>query len=219
MDTATKVFNKFKDGTLPWLELDINFMDYIIASEFAKVDRFYVPHRDDETHKGWESCCLHGLSVDQTRVAKEYGYADELNAPYRWTELAELAPTAKKFWDDFPAERYSRIRFMKLNAGGKIDWHNDDPGTPLPNDLCEYLIPINVAVINPALCYMEIEKYGLVPWKHGKVFLINILKNHQVVNNANVERIHMIAQAHIGNKRKQFNELLDRSLAKNGISI
>ena len=23
LDTATKVFNKFKDGTLPWLELDI----------------------------------------------------------------------------------------------------------------------------------------------------------------------------------------------------
>jgi hypothetical protein len=29
----------------------------------------------------------------------------------------------------------------------------------------------------------------------------------------------MIAQAHIGNHRKQFNELLERSLAKNGISI
>jgi len=29
----------------------------------------------------------------------------------------------------------------------------------------------------------------------------------------------MIAQAHIGNKRKQFNELLDRSIKKYGISI
>ena len=27
----------------------------------------------------------------------------------------------------------------------------------------------------------------------------------------------MIAQAHIGNKRDEFNELLDRSLKKNGI--
>jgi len=66
---------------------------------------------------------------------------------------------------------------------------------------------------------MNIEDHGLVPFGHGKVFLINILKNHEVVNNSNVERIHMIAQAHIGNKRQQFNELLDRSIKKYGISI
>jgi hypothetical protein len=66
---------------------------------------------------------------------------------------------------------------------------------------------------------MEVKDHGIVPWKHGKVFLINILKDHQVVNNANAERVHMIAQAHIGNKRKQFNELLDRSIKKYGISI
>jgi len=219
LDTATKVFNRFKDGTLPWLELDLDFGAYTNHTEFAKIEPYYVPHREDETHKGWESCCLHGLDIDKTRVAKEYGYDDELNAPYKWTELAELTPNAKQFWDKFPAEKYSRIRFMKLNPGGKIDWHNDDPGTPLPEDLCEHLIPINVAVINPGMCYMEIEDHGIVPWKHGKVFLINILKNHTVVNNANVERIHMIAQAHIGNHRKQFNELLERSLEKNGISI
>ena len=130
-----------------------------------------------------------------------------------------MAPTAKKFWEDFPAEKYSRIRFMKLKPAGMIDWHNDDPGTPLPDDLCEYLIPINVAVLHPALCYMEIEPEKILPWKHGKVFLVNILKNHRVINNSNVDRIHMIAQAHIGNKRKAFNELLDRSIQKYGISI
>jgi|TARA_R110000803_G_scaffold36513_7_gene78443 hypothetical protein len=219
MDTATKIFNKFKDGSLPWLELDINFMEYLDAKEFDNVNGHYVEHREDETHNGWESCCLHGLGVDKTRVAKEYGYEDELNAPYTWTSLQQVTPTAKKFWEDFPAEKYSRIRFMKLNPGGKIDWHNDDPGHPLPDDLCEYLIPINVAVLHPPSCYMEVKDHGIVPWEHGKVFLINILKDHQVVNNANVERIHMIAQAHIGNKRKQFNELLDRSIKKYGISI
>jgi hypothetical protein len=66
---------------------------------------------------------------------------------------------------------------------------------------------------------MEVKDHGLVPFKHGKVFLINILKDHQVVNNSNVDRIHMIAQAHIGNQREQFNKLLDRSIKKYGISI
>lgn len=219
MDTATKVFNKFKDGTLPWLELDISFKPYTDHLEFAKLEQYYVPHREKEAHTGWSSCCLHGLGVDKTQVAKEYGYDDELNAPYEWTELASVAPAAKMFWDKFPAERYSRIRFMKLAPAGKIDWHNDHPGHELPEDLCEYLIPINVAVLHPALCYMNIEDHGLVPFGHGKVFLINILKNHEVVNNSNVDRLHMIAQAHIGNQRKQFNELLDRSMKKYGISI
>jgi hypothetical protein len=219
MDTATRIFNKFKDGTLSWFELDLDFNAYSDNVELSNVEEHYVPHRNDETHNGWESCCLHGLAIGKTRVAKDYGYDDELNAPYGWTELSNIAPLAKKFWDEFPAEKYSRIRFMKLNPAGKIDWHNDDPGTPLPDDLCEYLIPINVAVINPALCHMEIENTGLVPWRNGKVFLINILKNHRVVNNSNDSRIHMIAQAHIGNKKKEFNELLERSLKKNGINI
>ena len=107
---------------------------------------------------------------------------------------------------------------MKLNPG-MIDWHNDDPVHRYRDDLCEYPIPINVAVLHPALCYMEIEPEKILPWKHGKVFLVNILKNQQSPNNLNVDRIHMIAQAHIGNKRKAFNELLDRSIQKYGISI
>ena len=90
---------------------------------------------------------------------------------------------------------------------------------PLPAIYPHYLIPINVAITNPALCYMELKDHGLVPWRNGKVYLINILKQHRVENNSNVDRIHMIAQAHIGNKRKEFNELLDRSLQKNGIRI
>ena len=38
LDTATKVFNKFKDGTLPWLELDIDFKKFISTEELNSVD-------------------------------------------------------------------------------------------------------------------------------------------------------------------------------------
>jgi hypothetical protein len=102
---------------------------------------------------------------------------------------------------------------MKLKPGGKIDWHNDRP-QKLPDDICESVIPINVAVTNPALCYMEIEDHGIVPWRNGKVFLINILKNHTVVNNSNADRIHMIGTVYVGNKRKEFNSLLEKSLRR-----
>lgn len=213
IDTSIKVFNKFKDGSLPWLELDLDFSSYIKESEFTAVEPYYVTHREGETHKDWESCCLHGLGIDKTRVATDYEYDNELTAPYDWTPLANLAPTVRKFWEKFPAEKYTRIRFMKLKPGGKIDWHNDRP-QKLPDDICESVIPINVAVTNPALCYMEIEDHGIVPWRNGKVFLINILKNHTVVNNSNADRIHMIGTVYVGNKRKEFNSLLEKSLRR-----
>ena len=192
----------------------------IDSKELNSVDSYYVPHRSDEYgNKGWSSCCLHGLGIELTEVAGQYGFQDELNAPYDWTALTNNAPMATKFWKQFPAEKYSRVRFMKLEAHGQIEWHDDHPKHELPEDLCDYLIPINVALVNPALCYMEVKDHGLVPWRNGKVYLINILKKHRVQNNSNSSRIHMIAQAHIGNKRNEFNELLDRSLKKNGIRI
>ena len=128
LDTATKVFNKFKDGTLPWLELDIDFKPFIDSQELNSVDPYYVPHRSDEYgNKGWSSCCLHGLGIELTEVAGQYGFTDELNAPYDWTALTNNAPMATKFWKQFPAEKYSRVRFMKLEAHGQIEWHDDHP--------------------------------------------------------------------------------------------
>ena len=205
LDTATKVFNKFKDGTLPWLELDIDFKPFIDSQELNSVDPYYVPHRSDEYgNKGWSSCCLHGLGIELTEVAGQYGFTDELNAPYDWTALTNNAPMATKFWKQFPAEKYSRVRFMKLEAHGQIEWHDDHPKNELPEDLCDYLIPINVALVNPALCYMEVKDHGLVPWRNGKVYLINILKKHRVQNNSNSSRIHMICLLYTSPSPRDF---------------
>ena len=65
---------------------------------------------------------------------------------------------------------------------------------------------------------MEVKDHGLVSWRNGKVYPINIRRSigYKIIQSP---RIHMIAQAHIGNKRDEFNELLDRSLKKNGIRI
>ena len=42
LDTATKVFNKFKDGSLDYLELDLNFNDYKVKTEFNNIEPYYV---------------------------------------------------------------------------------------------------------------------------------------------------------------------------------
>ena len=62
-----------------------------------------------------------------TEVAGQYGFKDELNAPYDWTALQNNAPNGYKILETISAEKYSRVRFMKLEAHGKIEWHDDHP--------------------------------------------------------------------------------------------
>ena len=209
-----EIINKFINRELGWLRLDVSFPE--IEKELVKVEPYYVEHREGENHKGWESCCLHGLDVNKTKTAKEHGHEDELNAPYKWTKLKKLCPETVKFWDEFPAEKYFRIRFMKLRPRGSVSNHNDHPGTMIPKDLMNYLIPINVAIQHPSECVMHLQDHGTVPFKDGRVYLVNILKNHQISNNSMIDRIHMIAQIHVGNKRKEFTDLIARSWDKYG---
>ena len=213
-----QILEKFKKKQIGWLQLDTSFENYIDHQELSAVNDFYVDHREGENHKGWQSCCVHGLGITKTQVSQQYGHVDELNAPYYWTALAKLAPKATEFWKNFPAEKFTRVRFMKLAPNGYVGLHNDFPTNMLDNiDLLDYLLPINCSITHPKDCIMEIENHGIVPWKPGSVFLINILNNHTVKNNSAEDRIHMIAQAHVGNQREKFCELIARSVIKNGI--
>lgn len=211
-----KLLESFKRGDVGWLELDISFTPYHDPTELEKIKKYYVEHREGEDHEGWESCCIHGLGSDMTGICYDYGYDDEINAPYQWTEVSKDAPKATKFWKEFPAEKFARVRFMKLKPQGHIGMHNDTPKEYPPN-LLDFLLPINVAITNPQGCTMEIEGHGIVPWKPGKVFLINILQNHRVTNNSNEERLHMIAQVHPGNMKREFIDLIERSMDKHGL--
>jgi len=217
-ERVNKLLQMFVDGELGWLELDTSFTPYYEPTELEAVEPYYVEHREGENHEGWESCCIHGLGPNKTRICYDYGYDNEIEAPYYWTEVAEAAPRAAQFWKDFPAERFARMRFMKLKPGGNIGLHNDRP-KQFPPSLVDFLLPINVAITHPEDCRMFVEGYGFVPWEPGKVFLVNIMQNHMVINNSDQDRIHMIAQVHPGNRKKEFMDLLIRSAVKNGYEV
>jgi hypothetical protein len=196
---------------IPWLELDLDFPIDAWKQQMLEAEPFYQEYRDN-TSEGWASCCLHGLSVDKTATADNYGY-DEYHAPYQYTDLAYKVPMITDFWrNQFPAERYTRIRFMRLAPGGHIDWHNDGQ---LPNNIdpLDSILPINLAIKHPANCTMQIED-KIVPWKEGKIFMLNISKNHAVVNHSSKPRIHMIANIILGNRKKEFAEMLVRCYTK-----
>lgn len=196
-----------------WLELDLDIPD--LTDECSVAEKYYVPHRESESD-GWESCCIHGIRTDTTQTWCEY-VDEETDDTYKWTELSNDVPQTTNFWKSFPAEKFKRVRYMKLTPGGFIAPHSDapgsgyEPGEPLDYDPLELGCPINIAIIHPADCHMVLEGFGTIPFSPRKAFLINIRHYHAVVNFSNQDRIHMIGFCVPGNKKEEFAELIVRS--------
>jgi hypothetical protein len=212
-EIADWLLNKSDFG---WLELDINFDLNQWKKEAELSTEYLVPHRENDS-SGWNSACIHGIDIPCTGAWTNYGYTSEKDVPYRWTNLSNIALNIKEFWKDFPYERYRRIRFMEVVAGGYINPHSDMPGR-LPGEenfnALEFGVPINVAIIHPNECFMSLEGYGIVPFKEGKAFIVNIRNYHSVINNSQKSRIHLIAHGIPGNRQNKFIELVSRSYKK-----
>jgi hypothetical protein len=205
-------------ANIGWIELDldIDIDRWKIESQVA--NQYFVDHRGQQ-HPGWNSCCIHGIDVDKTGSWTNYGFTNESDVPYTWTSLSAQTPNITKFWkDQFPIEKYRRIRFMELEPEGYIAPHSDAPGN-LPGEyqginILEHGAPINIAISHPSECYMTVEGYGCVPFAPGRAFMVNIRNYHSVINFSKEQRIHMIAHGWYGNRIDEFCELLIRSYRK-----
>ena len=102
---------------------------------------------------------------------------------------------------------------MKVAANGCIVPHNDLPEDEQGHDRLTGW-PINLAIIQPTDCHFVLERFGVVPFEEGKVFLINIKHNHAVINFSNQDRIHMIGTSLFGNRAKDFAELVIQSYSR-----
>lgn len=197
-----------KPDYIDWLELKVPFDISSWEEEAKKIEPYYVSHRGSEEHDGWTSCCLHGLGVDKTNG---YEFYQDTDNGYSWTELTQLAPTITEFWKSFPAESYKRIRFMKLKAGGRINLHRDcEPEDLQGFDPFEHDFALNLAIVQPDDCVMTVNG-KVVPWRPGMSILLNVSKDHEVINNSDKDRIHMIAHFKVGNRKQEFCDLVNRS--------
>lgn len=211
IDQATEILRK----PIGWIELDIEFDLNVWQQEAAQAQPFLVEHREGDGHEGWRSCCLHGIDWDKTGHWSRYDNV-ESDLIYRWTKVSHLTPCITEFWKAFPTERFARLRFMELAAGGHIAAHNDSPGGVKNTefDMMDHMIPINVAITHPKDCNMQLEGHGTVPFSPGKAFIVNITNTHSVINHSDQPRMHMIAHCVIGDKKKEFAELVVRSYNK-----
>jgi len=194
-----------------WIELDLNLDLPAWKADCRVANDYFVDHRGLD-HPGWNSCCIHGIDVDKTGSYDTYGYTDESQVNYHWTELADKVPTIANFWRNFPVEQYRRIRFMELEPRGYIAPHSDNPGNV---DALEHGAPLNIAVIHPSNCHMVLEGFGTVPWAEGKAFIVNIRNRHSVINFSNQQRIHVIGHGKYGSRLADFCSLVANNYKKN----
>jgi len=200
-----------------WVELDTIFNVHAWQEDSKFAESQYVSHRDihigEGTHVGWESCTLHGIDVDKTNVWQTYGYEKE--PEYIWTSLGKKCKNIKNFFKNvFPSESYARIRFMRLAQLGSVSPHNDFSPVIDMENILDAPLPINVAIDHPKDCYMTLKDSGCVPFATGKMFMVNIFKDHSVVNLSRQSRTHLIAHCHLGNRKQDFCEMLVRSYEK-----
>lgn len=206
--TDPVMFTKWliKQDNFGWLRLDVDIDVEKWKEESDVIKEYYVSHRSHQNHIGWQGCAIHGIGPNQTETQDSDCFS--------WTEISSMTPTITNFWKNvFPSETYRRLRFMKLSPKGSINIHNDLPNGLEFKDLdpLNQTISINLAITHPYDCNMVLEDFGTIPWAEGSCFIINITRNHCVVNNSNEDRIHMIAECVIGNRLKDFSELIYRS--------
>lgn len=215
VEKARWILNDAKFG---WIELDLKIDIAGWQLESQQAEPYFVAHREDN-NTGWNSCCIHGIDTDKTGAWTNYGYTDEGDVPYSWTELSHKSSTVKHFWqNEFPSDAYRRIRFMELEPLSAITPHSDMPGR-LPGeagmDMLEFGVPVNIAVTHPEDCFMVLEGHGIVPFKDGKAFIVNIRNYHSVINFSKQPRIHVIGHSYgYGTKLTEFAELVVRSYEK-----
>jgi hypothetical protein len=201
-----------------YLELDIDIDLEIWKKEIQDINHYFIAHPDQPYQTLYQSCTFHGLGPKHTLHYEDYveDDVDESSLPYHWTEIADQCPTITKFWKDFPIEKWSRVRPLKLGASGYIGVHRDmSVEQSLFWNILTMGVAVNMSIIHPEGCETWFEGFGKVPWKEGKFFLHNISKLHWVTNFTDQDRIHMIPMGNIGNRVEEFCKLVVKSYLEN----
>lgn len=197
-----------------YLKLNVELPHEKMCEEaFALIEKF-TPHRGSEySHNGWESLTLHGLEWNKHENWNVYGYKQGKDASndYKWTEIADMCPVTTNWLKNvFPCKKYGRVRFMLLRAGGHIARHNDSPSG------MRLIENINVALNNPVGCkwiWGDGEELIMQP---GGAYAMNLSYDHELVNNSDQDRMHMIIARH--DSLDEWKRLMNSAAQKQNIS-
>ena len=192
----------------PWAPVFIDFDEKRSRKELEEIDKFFVPHRDNDGpegygHYGWLGVTLHGIGPTKTENYDQYNYETEEQANYHWTSICKYCPYIVKVVKSLPYKKFGRVRIMKLRPGGYIMPHNDGDG--------RIFGPLNLALTNPPNCNFYFENKGIVPFAPGRGFILDLGIKHCVLNYSEENRYHLIIHGEFTN---EISSLIERSLGK-----
>jgi len=190
-----------QDLECAYYPIQFDFDTALLLKECQSVDGLYCNHRDQDKknsygHMGWQSLTLHGIDKHKTEHYTRYGFDNLEEANYHWTDICELVPNLFRFLNNLPFKIFDRVRIMRLEPGGYIMPHADGLG--------RIFSPLNIAINNPQECNFVFKNKGLVPFKAGIGFVIDVACEHAVINFSKEVRYHIIVH---GNYDKGFYTL------------
>lgn len=171
----------------PWVPYDKDIDPVSVQLELDAIDHLFVEHRSNDNilsygHKGWSSIALHGLDWNKTESYEQYGFTTE--PEYHWTSICSQIPYIANLIKSIPFDRHKRVRIMKLAPGGYVMPHTDGTG--------RIFGPFNFALTQPESCEFVFEGRGIVPFKVGRGFMLDLGVRHCVYNNSDSNRYHVI---------------------------
>lgn len=183
---STKVFIKQIQNAKPNLKqpackkIETNIPVKDVYNEIQNIKKYLVSHRSD-SGLGWSSFCIHGQSYHRTK--QDSFYPDFKG--HNWTaEAIQNMPRTIAWLKTLGYKNFQRVRVMCLNPKSFINLHRDQTESKLG--------PINVAINNPDKCKFYLQNHGVLDFKPGVAFQLDLSNFHSVVNDSNVPRYHII---------------------------
>lgn len=197
-DCSAPIHNNFQDShqdnDCAYYPIKFNFDTSLLLQECQGVDDLYFNHRSQDKksgygHRGWQSLTLHGIDKHKTEHYTKYGFNSLEEANYHWTEACDRVPHLVNFLKALPFKVFDRVRIMRLAPGGYVMPHSD-------NKYQRAFSPLNIAINNPAECYFVFKDRGIVPFVAGSGMVLDVGREHAVINFSNEVRYHVIVHGH-----------------------
>lgn len=191
--TKHELADWISDNTgLPWLKLDFKIPWESFLEDVQKIQKDeWINYRDIYSNNKWHAVVLHGFE-NKPMTASDYGIGDDV--PREWTTLGHKCKNIKSFIDNECKFKFQeRTRIMRLDPGGEIFLHHDrlDQSGPLTKEISR-LSTLHFVITNPEGMIFDIPHWGNIPLNNGDVFLFDNKWEHQLKNNSNEPRYHII---------------------------
>jgi hypothetical protein len=171
-----------------------DFDPEVLLRECQNADDLFIHHRSQDKrggygHSGWQSLTLHGIDKHKTEHYVQYGFTTLEEAGYHWTDACERLPHLSEFLKSLPYKLFDRVRIMRLAPGGYIMPHSD-------NKFQRAFSPLNIAINNPVGCEFIMREGGIAPFTAGTGLILDVGREHCVINNSDEVRYHVIVHGH-----------------------